>query len=241
MTGSGAATTARPAWRVRHAAGGFLAGIAASVVAAVVLVGVTGREPTDLELFAVIFAAQSVGSIGAVAWLARRHGTGSLARDLGLQFRRSDLWGILIGFGLQIGLALLLLPLLDLFGIDGPAQEVSEITSGAEGATVVAAFVSLVVLAPIAEELLFRGLLLRALLARWAPLAAVAGSAAVFAAVHLLDPGAAVAVPVLFVAGAVMGETARRRGDLGMAIVIHAVFNFTAFLGLVYSDELGIE
>ncbi len=229
-------TEAGRRWGVRHAFGAMLAGVAGSILAATVLIGVTGRDPTDAELFGVVFAAQGFATLAAVAWVVHRYGTGDLVRDLGLRFRVSDWWGLPLGFVLQIALALGLQPLLDLFGVEGPPQEVGRLARDAQGVTVALAVASVAILAPLAEELLFRGLLLRALRRRWSEAAAIAGSAAVFAALHLLDPGAALVVPALFVAGVVMGIAACRRGDLGLAIAIHAGFNLTAVLALIYAE-----
>ncbi len=223
-------------WGVRHAFGAMVAGVVGSVFAATALITVTGRDPTDAELFGVVFAAQGLATLAAVVWVVRRHGSGDLVGDLGLRFRAGDWWGLPVGFVLQLALALGLQPLLDLFGVEGPPQQVGRLARDAEGATVALAVASVVVLAPLAEELLFRGLLLRALRRRWSEAAAIAGSAAVFAALHLLDPGAALVVPALFVAGVVMGIAACRRGDLGLAIAIHAGFNLTAVLALIYAE-----
>ncbi len=223
-------------WGVRHAFGAMVAGVVGSVFAATALITVTGRDPTDAELFGVVFAAQGLATLAAVVWVVRRHGSGDLVGDLGLRFRAGDWWGLPVGFVLQLALALGLQPLLDLFGVEGPPQQVGRLARHAEGATVALAVASVVVLAPLAEELLFRGLLLRALRRRWSEAAAIAGSAAVFAALHLLDPGAALVVPALFVAGVVMGIAACRRGDLGLAIAIHAGFNLTAVLALIYAE-----
>ncbi len=220
---------------MRHAFGAMLAGVVGSVVAATALIAVTGRDPTDAELFGVVFAAQGFSTLAAVVWVVRHHGSGDVVRDLGLRFRGGDWWGLPVGFVLQILLALGLQPLLDLLGVEGPPQEVGRLARDAEGATVALAVASVVVLAPIAEELLFRGLLLRALRRKWGESAAITASAAVFAALHLLDPGAALVVPALFVAGVVMGVAACRRGDLGLAIAIHAGFNLTAVLALVFA------
>ena len=83
-------------------------------------------------------------------------------------------------------------------------------------------------IAPVCEELLFRGLLLRSLRRRVSPVAAVAISALVFALAHpMLDPtfGTLAVVPALFALGAISGVAALRRGDLSMSIFLHIGFN----------------
>lgn len=79
----------------------------------------------------------------------------------------------------------------------------------------------LVLIAPFAEEVVFRGVLLPALGARWGTIAAVAISSAVFAAFHasvyLLLP--------IFIAAAVFGALAVRFRSLWPAFLAHATFN----------------
>ena len=90
------------------------------------------------------------------------------------------------------------------------------------------------------EELLFRGLLLRALRRRFSTVAAVAISALVFALAHpALDPswGTFAIVPALFALGAISGVVAVRRGDLSVSIMLHIGFNFLTTAGAVL-DQL---
>jgi len=95
--------------------------------------------------------------------------------------------------------------------------------------------VTAVVLAPVAEELVFRGILLRSLARRFSPWAAAFGSAGAFALGHLLDPNAALAVPALFVAGLVLARQVLVSGRLGGAIAMHAGFNLLSVLLLFLS------
>ncbi len=79
--------------------------------------------------------------------------------------------------------------------------------------------------APLVEELLFRGLLLRSLLRRTSPVAAVVISSVVFAAVHLLDPNTAPLMAPLLLLAAISGIRAVRSGDLSQSILLHVGFN----------------
>jgi hypothetical protein len=93
-----------------------------------------------------------------------------------------------------------------------------------------AALFVLAVAAPVGEELVFRGLLLRAALRDVSfPLANVV-QAALFAAVHF-DLEAA---PFLFLFGLTAGWLARRSGGLLAPIVMHAVLNFVAAVLVVF-------
>jgi len=80
------------------------------------------------------------------------------------------------------------------------------------------------VLAPVCEELAFRGHLLSALRLRWRTRDAIWLSALAFAAIHL-DP---VRFPALLFLGAVYGWMSWRTGSVWTAVVAHAVNNAAA-------------
>ena len=77
------------------------------------------------------------------------------------------------------------------------------------------------VVAPFAEELVFRGLLFPWLRARLGVPAAVLLSALFFATMH----GALILIPALTVVGAAFAVIYQRSGSLWPAIVAHSVFN----------------
>ena len=83
-----------------------------------------------------------------------------------------------------------------------------------------------VVIAPLTEEVVFRGVLLRGLLGRWNPWAAIVLSAGLFAAMHL-NPAQA---PIAFALGLVLGWTYVRTRSLGLCIIGHALNNASAYL-----------
>ena len=79
------------------------------------------------------------------------------------------------------------------------------------------------VLAPLAEEFLYRGILLRSLLKRVGTTSALLLSSALFAGVHYtVEPQA---TPSLFVLGMALAYTAYRTRSLVAPVVIHALFN----------------
>ena len=88
-------------------------------------------------------------------------------------------------------------------------------------------FISAVVLAPLSEELFFRGFVQSSLRqATGSPWLGIIVAAAFFAAVHAEWN----AKPALFFLGIVMGYNYERTGRLWPAIVIHALFNATFLL-----------
>lgn len=226
------------AWTIGDAALALAAGIAASLVAGIALLVVVGDEPTTLQLFGIVAVAQALGTLAAIVRISRRKGTGDLRLDFDIFYQKGDAWGLAAGLGLQIVLALTLLPILVLLDVDEAPQEAVRRTQEAGGPlTALVAFVSIGLVAPFVEELLFRGLLLKALLFRWGKRAALLWSSAVFAGIHLLDPGALLVVPQLFVVGLVLAAMTLRRRSLGWAILAHVGFNLTAVIALLLPTD----
>jgi membrane protease YdiL (CAAX protease family) len=104
----------------------------------------------------------------------------------------------------------------------------------ASGGELALFIVGVLVVAPLAEELLFRGVVLRVLMRRGSPVVAVVGSAALFALAHVLgDPGTAYYVPAFFLLGLVSGWTALQTGRIGPCVLLHAGFNLLATIQVV--------
>ena len=88
-----------------------------------------------------------------------------------------------------------------------------------------------VVVTPPLEEAFFRGFLLPVMTQAMPPAAAVAASAAVFAAAHLAPPSA---TAQLFAVGMVLGATTlAARGNLAAPIIAHAGYNALTIAALV--------
>lgn len=226
------------AWSIGDAVLALAVGIVASLIAGIAVLASTADEPTTLQLFGIVAVAQGLGTLAAIVWVARRKGSGDFRADFGLAYRRGDAWGLAAGLGLQIALALTLLPILILLDIDEAPQDAVRRTQEAGGAvTALVAFLSIGLLAPLVEELLFRGILLRAMLHRYGRRIALVGSSAVFSAIHLLDPGALLVVPQLFVVGLVLAWMTLRRRSLVWAIFAHVGFNLTAVVALLLPAE----
>jgi membrane protease YdiL (CAAX protease family) len=99
------------------------------------------------------------------------------------------------------------------------------------------------VLAPITEEVMFRGVLLEAL-GGFGRRAAIVVSALVFAGFHLfglsgdLLRGALMVVPTFLLMGVIMAWVTVRKDRLGPAIFIHSGFDLLAILILLMPPEL---
>ncbi len=94
-----------------------------------------------------------------------------------------------------------------------------------------------VAVAPLVEEVLFRGFLLPPLAARLGDRGGIALSALLFGMMHLADPQA---VPPLVVLGAVLGWLRLRSGSLMPVLLLHVGNNAIAFLLLLLSTALDI-
>lgn len=219
-------------WKVIHAVAAFAGGIVASLLAAL---AVASGGITAFEAFAVVGPAQALGSLGVIAALARFPRPGR--ESLGLRFVPVDGWGLPLGVALQFGLSLILSLVVVIFlGGEAPVQDVVQIVDEAAGSgTRAAVVVTAVVLAPLSEELIFRGVLLRALDRRYPGWPAALGSAGAFALGHLLDANAALALPALFVMGLVLARGVQSTGRLGGAVAMHAGFNLLSVLLLFFA------
>jgi len=217
---------------------GIVGSFAGTLVATLALL-----DPLSIRGFTVVFAGQVAGSLGALGFLGPRRGTGDLRRDLGLVLRLRDAWGLPAGVGLQFLVALAVSPLVRLLFPDGPPEQtIAGIAANArDPLDLVLLFLAVVVVAPVVEETIYRGLLLRRIQRSFGTTWAVIGSAAVFALVHLFDPNALAAVPGLFLVGLALAASAVRFGDLGVPIFVHAGVNLTGVVVLVLGDRLVAE
>ena len=105
------------------------------------------------------------------------------------------------------------------------AEMFHEIMSG----NPVSKFIALVVIAPIAEEMLFRGLIFREFARRYSMPHAIFGSAALFALFHLNPWQIVVAFPI----GVIAAWLVLKTGSIVPGIVLHAVLNFTSSFLLI--------
>ena len=174
------------------------------------------------------------GWILGLILVSRYKGRGTLRADFGLVVHRRELWLIGMGVVLEVALALMVYPIAHL--VQNEKQSVVNELDKAHGLKLAILVLVAGLLAPVCEELLFRGLLLRSLQRRFSAVVAVAVSALVFALAHpALDPhwGTFAAVPALFALGAVSGAVAVRRGNLSASIYLHIGFNLLTTVGAV--------
>ena len=206
----------------------------AQVVSSIVLAALDGGTEV---------AEVSIGVLGAslgAAWVcyligmwiaSDQAGTGRFADDYGLSFRPIDLLGVGIGVLSQLVVVnLIYLPLQalwpDTFTDDRLQENAKDLIDRATGGSAVLLVLLVGFGAPIVEELFYRGLLQRSLLARYSDGLVVVGVALLFALVHFR----VVEYPGLFVFGLILGFCAMRTGRLGMSICAHVGFNLTGLI-----------
>lgn len=181
----------------------------------------TAAVEASVQLGAKLIVFSAVG-----AWVLRR--AGQTWRDVGTADfapRALALVFLPIVAGVVIFLSELDNLLRALFGARGLdswdiAPSIDRLVTGSWQGVVLA-----VVMAPLTEELLFRGLILRGLLGRWKPWAAITTSALLFAGMHL-NPAQ---MPVAFLLGLVLGFAYVRTRSLGLCVLGHAVNNGGAY------------
>jgi hypothetical protein len=218
---------------VATATGAFLIAWVLAQVAASVVLAASGHVGDDAPigvLGAALVAAWSV-SLTAVVVASRRAGSGRPDVDVGLSFRSVDALGIPIGVLSQLVLVTLIyVPLQRLwpgtFSDDNVQRNVEDLVGRAGGATTVLLFALVVVGAPFVEEIVYRGMLQRAYLARFGEAVVVVGVAFVFAALHFRP----VEFAGLFAFGIVLGLCGSRTGRIGLPIVAHMAFNATGLI-----------
>ena len=218
-------------WGIGDVIAAFSVGIAVSLVAGVFVVD--PDHPNRPTALIVLICAQNFAIIAWLAMVARRKGTGSLRSDFGLELVRpatawiADLPWLFVGVGLQL-VALIPIGVLETIYGHTAKQDVVKTADHATGWQVPVLALTIVLLAPLTEELLFRGALLRSLLRKVAPATAVLLSAVVFGLVHALgDPsiGTVIALPAIILLGVVSGYQAARTGNLSRSILLHVGFN----------------
>jgi membrane protease YdiL (CAAX protease family) len=218
-------------WGIGDAIAAFGVGLLVSVIVAFSVVD--PDHPSDPTTLVALICSQNFAIIAWLALVARRKGLGSLRADFGLEIRRpssawfADLPYFFLGIGLQL-LALIPIGLLETLYGDTARQDVVKTADRASGWQVPVLALAIVLLAPLTEELLFRGTLLRSLLRKTSAEAAVFVSAVAFGLVHALgDPsvGTMIALPAIILLGVVSGYHAARTGNLSRSILLHVGFN----------------
>jgi len=228
-----------PTWGLGDAAAGWVIAYMAAVLVGGLVFAAAGYETSEdasLPVIALSYPPLWLGFVGIPIWAAATKGNGWII-DFRAHIRLIDVpIGIVIGVASQ----LLMVPLVSwpvLWLTDrsaddlaAPARELADKAEviGLPGALLFLAIVGIG--APLAEELFYRGLVLRSFERRFGPWIAVALSSLWFGATHF-QPLQFVA---LVVAGAIFAALAVRFDRLGPAVIAHMAFNTTTVVFLLW-------
>ena len=111
--------------------------------------------------------------------------------------------------------------------VDPPKQHFLELALQSSVGTMMVLILFVVVLAPLVEETLFRGLLYTALAEKLPPAATILISGAVFGLVHLEVPAL---MPMLVILGWILGWLRYKSGSIVPPLILHMVNNALAVL-----------
>ncbi|HJM29000.1 MAG: CPBP family intramembrane metalloprotease [Acidimicrobiales bacterium] len=226
---------------------GYALSLVASLLGLTIVYGVTNYQNwDDLPMWAVSlvgFPQQFVLGL-TVVFAASKFG-GDLKRDFLLQMGKNDMrLGLLSGVAAQLILVpLVTYPFVWLFDVDvdrisEPARNLSDRATSPFG--VVALIITVGILAPLVEELFFRGLLYGSLRKRNNLLTSekaivrfsIVISSIIFSAIHFQ----LLLFPALFVVGMLFASLYERKGRLAPAIWAHVGFNATTLFSLLVID-----
>jgi hypothetical protein len=198
-----------------------------------------------IAVYVAVLAVLGYGPSLAWCWFAsRRWGTGRLGPDIGLVPRWSDLaWGPVVwlaAVAAQVSAAVVVVSL----GIPVTSNTDAISDAAVDRTYIVSIVLAAVLAAPIVEEMVFRGVVLRGLHSRVGLVPAVAAQALLFGLAHV-DPvrgtGNVGLVIVLSSVGLALGGAAALLRRLGPSIVGHALFNGVVLLLVLsgFADRVG--
>lgn len=210
-------------------AASLVGGLGGSFLAASGACALVGRASGANEVLTLWGSSLGLGAVAALG--LRRVRTGDPAAPAAMRWTSAlglACWYTLTG-GARLGI---LLAAVFRATADGavPADEMASLVQGVAGTHWLALLaVPVVVLAPVGEELAFRGLLQPALARRWGQGAAIAVSAILFAALHWHY---GMKLPLVVFLGAVLGWARAASGGLRAPILLHMIMNGLSLLVL---------
>jgi CAAX protease family protein len=228
-------------WRVADAVVCFVVSFIAGQIGLIIAIGFGAAVESVPSLIGGLLGTW-VGFVVAPWVLSRNRGSGSLVRDLGLRF--ASWWDVGLGLVVGVGTYVVVLdalypPLLSFLrrlsghkvSVGGTAKHLGSL---GRGPGFVAFAVAVAIGAPIAEEIFFRGVLLRALVRRAGEAWGAVLCGVLFGLAHATGTEAA-ALPALMVFGVILAVLANRTGRLGPGIAAHVAFNGITVLALTAS------
>jgi uncharacterized protein len=217
-----------PTLPIRAAWGAVITLLVSLTASRYLLKAIAGFE-WPIAVYVAIVAIAGYGPALLWCWHAsRRLGTGRFRDDVGLNARWVDVgwgpvtWAACLVAQVVVGLLVIALKI----PITSNVKDVSDLN--ADRGYVVSLLVLAVVAAPIAEEIVFRGVVLRGLLSRHSAVVAVGLQGILFGLAHF-DPvrgmGNVGLILVLSTVGCVLGGAAFLIRRIGPTMIAHAILN----------------
>ena len=227
-----------PTWGLGDAVVAVLVGNGAAILLATTWAVAGGESRVTWGLVVLSTLGLWIGFAGVPWWASVRKGRASLAADYG--WRWSLPADIVIGVVTAVVVQFVVLRVIvELFALFEPDLEFSqssqELAEEVDAPRFAVLVLVLAIGAPLAEELFFRGLLLRSLVRRWGSAVGIVVSAVLFGLVHTESGSAAAvgaAVTGLAVFGGALAWLTERFGRMGPAICGHIAFNVIAVIGI---------
>lgn len=228
-------------WGMGDAIGGWLLAYLSAMVLGALLYSLAGYTADEIEnnelpltMVALSYPPLWLGFVGVPIWAAATKGNGWIRDFRARLVPRSLPTAAALGVAAQIVLVpLVSWPMLWLTDttteeLGRPARELSEKATGAGG---IFLFILIVGIgAPLAEELFFRGLVMRSLEKRFGLNWAVIGSSILFGATHFQF----LQFPALTCAGLVFAWLVVRSDSLWSGVVAHMTFNMVTVVSLIW-------
>lgn len=245
-------STAQSPWRLWHFAVAWIGGLFGSI-AGLPFTSFSLDSSVDPTLqltgtdtLAILLPAQLLGNIVVLAVLVKALKL-PFERGLGFDLRPRDGWFVLVGVALSVAITLAVTPLANaLDATEDPQGMGALMETLSPGLGVFVAFLAIVVVTPMVEEILFRGILQRAFRRWFAKWPAIVLTAIVFALFHVLGVSsenfvadAVVTVVSILAVGLLLSWLVERDHRLGRAIAVHTGFNLVAFIALFVAGPLG--
>ena len=239
----GLVTATAPADAGRLTRASVVAGAAAALVAYILILGigvaladaverVDGEELSDIVRIAATIAAAAAGLAVLPVLLLRRRGAGDLAA---LRRPSADdaIWGLggMVAAWLAVYAYALIVEVIGVEALE-PVSAISESSLYDHVSVIVLVGISAVLIAPLAEELFFRGFLLGGLSRAWSPAPALVLSSALFSALHF-DVGSL--IPFML-AGLLFGALYVRTGGVTAPVIAHFGFNVVGYFGSLFNQ-----
>ncbi len=144
-------------------------------------------------------------------------------KEVGLRSFSKSYWKwIPVWTVLLIVSSILLLIVMDIFGIGVDNSKTESLKEQVTWFTFLIAFFSAAIISPIYEEIFYRGFLYKWIRCRWGVGAGLVVSSLIFTVVHIPTYNT---LPVNFISGMIFAWTYGKSGSIVPGIIIHGVFN----------------